>query len=86
MKKTIELEGQTYRLVAVKPRKKYAYIMGPEQKKKHAEYMVEWRARRKNEIDSLYAFKSAMLAERAGVMAPADTVTELAALPSPGTE
>ena len=86
MKKTIGLEGQTYRLVVVKPRKKYAYIMGPEQKKQHAKYMIEWRARRKNEIDSLYAFKSAMLAERASVVATAGTITELAALPSPGTE
>ena len=86
MKKTIELEGQTYRLVAVKPRKKYTYLMGPEQKKQHAEYMKVWRLKRKNEIRSLYAFKSAMLAEQASAVATAATFTDLAEPPCVRTE
>ena len=87
MKKTIELEGQTYRLVPVKPRKKkYSYPLGPERKVERAAYMKVWRLKRKNEIDSLYAFKLAMLAEQAGVMAPAATVTEIAEPPCVRTE
>ena len=86
MKKTIELEGQTYRLVPVKPRKKkYSYPLGPERKVERAKYMKVWRLKRKNEIRSLYAFKSAMLAEQAGAMAPA-AVTELAAPPCVRTQ
>ena len=87
MKKTIELEGQTYRLVPVKPRKKkYSYPLGPERKVERAKYMKVWRLKRKNEIDALYAFQRARLAEQASGLVTATTVTELPEPPCPGTE
>ena len=87
MKKTIELEGQTYRLVPVKPRKKkYSYPLGPERKIERAKYMKVWRLKRKNEIDALYAFQRARLAEQASGLVTAATVTELAEPPCVRTE
>ena len=87
MKKTIELEGQTYRLVPVKPRKKkYSYPLGPERKVERAKYMKVWRLKRKNEIDGLYAFQRARLAEQASGLVTAATVTELAEPPCVRTE
>ena len=87
MKKTIELDGQTYRLVPVKPRKKkYSYPLGPERKVERAKYMKVWRLKRKNEIDALYARERARLAESASAVAPAATSTEIAEPPCVRTE
>ena len=87
MKKTIELDGQTYRLVPVKPRKKRCNNpLGPERKTERAAYMKVWRLKRKNEIDALYARERARLAESASAVAPAATVTEIAEPPCVRTE